>query len=86
MLIMCTRNLLLFTNNYDVAEQEIQLLGGDVIKKISSRVFFATLPTAVSKRQISYSSIKNPRAINLDSNEKEVFESWNLWNQDFLSL
>lgn len=86
MLIMSTRNLLLFTNNYDAAEQEIQLHGGDIIEKVSSRVFFASLPTAVSKRQISYSTLNNPGKINLESKEKEVLENWNSWNQDFLSL
>ncbi len=86
MLIMSTRNLLLFTNNYTVAEQEIKLLGGDIIEKVSGQIFFASLPTAVSKRQISYSSLNNPEKVNLDSNEKEVLENWNSWNQDFLSL
>tara|TARA_R110002096_G_scaffold237751_1_gene428579 strand:+ start:26778 stop:27029 length:252 start_codon:yes stop_codon:yes gene_type:complete len=83
---MTTRNLLLFTSNYAVAAQEIQLLGGDIIEKVSGQIFFASLPTAVSKRQISYSYLNNPRAINLDSNEMEVLENWNSWNQDFLSL
>ncbi len=83
---MTTRNLLLFTSNYAVAAQEIQLLGGDIIEKVSGQIFFASLPTAVSKRQISYSSLNNPEKVNLDSNEMEVLENWNSWDQDFLSL
>lgn len=78
------RTYLLFTHNFRLSQLEIFLLEGYIIKKISNRAFFATLPVSVRKNNLKYSLTECPEGVGKDVTV--VAENWNNWDQSFLPL
>ncbi|MEQ9266765.1 MAG: hypothetical protein RLN81_16165 [Balneolaceae bacterium] len=81
---MNDRNYLLFTKNYTASMLEVLLLGGNLVYRISDRVFIASLPVKVQKEQLIQSSIIE--FDDLDEIEMETLMTWKQWDQSFLPM
>lgn len=81
---MNSRNYLLFTKNYTASMLEILLLGGNLVHRISDRVFIASLPVKIQKEQLMQSSLTEIEGLN--EIEMDKLLTWKQWDQSFLPL
>lgn len=60
---MLTNRYLLFTDNFILAQLEVLLLGGRVLKKISEQIFFISIPANIDIKNLQYSNTEVPQKI-----------------------
>lgn len=78
------RNYLLYTEKFALAQVEVILHGGSLIKRYGEQTILVELPENVRPCNLIFASSEKPEI--LDEEGMGVTERWNAWDQSFLPM